>query len=277
MTQPHEGSPEPGPETEPEEETPTVRDKRRVDPQTYRLRDSEAAGDDTSPAAAAGSDDVSEPGSPAGTSSETDTGIAQNDPDEVAALKQEVADRTADLQRIQAEYVNYKRRTDRDRDHARNSGVESVIRELLPVLDSVRYAREHDEVTGGFKGVADELDRLASKHGVEAFGAEGDPFDPYIHEALMNAEAEGITVATCVTVLQPGYKVGDRVVRPARVAVAEPQETSSSADGGAATDVSDSVADENIAPDGSADVVTTPGEPAGDAEAERHDDGTAGQ
>lgn len=250
MTQPHDS----GQDARPEEETPT--------------------------------DEVFEPVSPTPEpSSETDSAPEQNDTndaDELAGLKQEVADRTADLQRLQAEYVNYKRRTDRDRDQARNSGVESVIRELLPVLDSVRYAREHDEVTGGFKGVADELDRLASKHGVEAFGAEGDPFDPHIHEALMNAEAEGITVATCVTILQPGYKVNDRVVRPARVAVAEPQDTSTGGDdagiAAVSESVSDSVADQNMAPDGAGDVVGTPGERVSDAEAERHDDdGTAGQ
>ncbi|HEY9290927.1 MAG TPA: nucleotide exchange factor GrpE, partial [Microlunatus sp.] len=151
--------------------------------------------------------------------------------EEIASLKTQLADRTADLQRVQAEYVNYKRRVDRDRDLARKGGVESVLRELLPVLDSLKVARQHEELTGGFKGMADEIEKLAVKHDLEAFGEEGDPFDPRIHEALMHAHAEGITGPTCVTILQPGYRIKDQVIRPARVAVAEPSEAAPAASG----------------------------------------------
>jgi molecular chaperone GrpE len=90
------------------------------------------------------------------------------------------------------------------------------------VLDDLRSAREHEELSGGFKAVADEVERVAGKYGLEAFGQPGDPFDPHIHEALLHAHATGITGPTCVEILQPGYRIGDKVLRPARVAVAEP-------------------------------------------------------
>jgi molecular chaperone GrpE len=90
------------------------------------------------------------------------------------------------------------------------------------VLDDLRSAREHDELNGAFKAVGDEIERITTKYGLESFGTKGDPFDPYIHEALLHAHAEGIEGPTCVEILQPGYKIGDRILRPARVAVAEP-------------------------------------------------------
>ena len=134
-----------------------------------------------------------------------------------------LAERTGDLQRLQAEYVNYKRRVDRDRDLARKVGIEGVLKDLLSVLDDLRSAREHGELTGAFKAVGDEVERITAKYGLAAFGEKGDPFDPHIHEALLHAHAEGIDGPTCVEILQPGYRVGDRVLRPARVAVAEPE------------------------------------------------------
>ena len=97
-----------------------------------------------------------------------------------------------------------------------------MVKDLLPVLDDIRSARDHDELTGGFKAVADEIDRITTKYGLESFGEKGDPFDPHIHEALLHAHAEGIDGPTCVEILQPGYRIGDRILRPARVAVAEP-------------------------------------------------------
>ena len=141
---------------------------------------------------------------------------------EATQLKEALAERTGDLQRLQAEYVNYKRRVDRDRDVTRRAGVEGVLRDLLPILDDLRSAGEHGELTGGFKAVGDEVERLAGKYGLETFGTKGDPFDPHVHEALLHAHATGITGPTCVEILQPGYRVGDKVLRAARVAVAEP-------------------------------------------------------
>ena len=184
---------------------PTIRDKRRIDPDTYQVREPQSA-------AAPG------PGGPADPAG-ADTSVSN---EEVARLTQALADRTGDLQRLQAEYVNYKRRVDRDRDVARKSGVEAVLKDLMSVLDDVRSAREHGELSGGFKAVADEVERVTARYGLEAYGTKGDPFDPHIHEALLHAHAEGIDGPTCVEILQPGYRIGDRVVRPARVAVAEP-------------------------------------------------------
>jgi molecular chaperone GrpE (heat shock protein) len=141
----------------------------------------------------------------------------------VKELQDKLAERTSDLQRLQAEYVNYKRRVDRDRDLARKVTIEGVIKDFLSVLDDVRSAREHDELSGGFKAVAEEIERVTTKYGLETFGEAGDPFNPHIHEALLHAHAEGIEGPTCVEILQPGYRIGNRILRPARVAVAEPE------------------------------------------------------
>jgi len=184
---------------------PTIRDKRRIDPETYQVREPQSA-------AAPGPGAPIDPPAPE----------VPVDTEEVTQLKTALADRTADLQRLQAEYVNYKRRVDRDRDVARKSGIESVLKDLMSVLDDVRSAREHGELSGGFKAVADEVERVSARYGLETYGTKGDPFDPHIHEALLHAHAEGIEGPTCVEILQPGYRIGDRVVRPARVAVAEP-------------------------------------------------------
>jgi molecular chaperone GrpE len=179
---------------------PTVRDRRRIDPETYQVREPQATAAPAPEADPAGSVDAT-------------VGDQVN---------QALAERTADLQRLQAEYVNYKRRVDRDRDVARKQAIENVVKDLLPVLDDLRSAREHDELTGAFKAVGEEIERITARYGLEAFGEKGDAFDPYIHEALLHSHAEGIDGPTCVEILQPGYKIGDRVLRPARVAVAEP-------------------------------------------------------
>lgn len=133
------------------------------------------------------------------------------------------AERTADLQRLQAEYVNYKRRVDRDRTLARSAGVEAVMVDLMPVLDSIALAKQHDDVAGGFKLVVDELEKVTAKHGLVTFGAVGDLFDPNHHDALMNVPMEGVTATTVSQVMQQGYQLGDRVIRPARVGVANPE------------------------------------------------------
>ena len=137
------------------------------------------------------------------------------------------AERLLDLQRLQAEYVNYKRRVDRDRDVVREQAVASVIEALLPGLDDIPLARQHGDLEGGpFAAIADKLEATLSRFGVERFGEPGEAFDPNLHEALMHTQAElapGTEVTTVVQVLQPGYRSGDRVVRAARVAVADPQ------------------------------------------------------
>ncbi|MER5929918.1 nucleotide exchange factor GrpE [Streptomyces sp. NPDC002054] len=132
-------------------------------------------------------------------------------------------ERTADLQRLQAEYQNYRRRVDRDRVTVKEIAVASLLTELLPTLDDIGRAREHGELVGGFKSVAESVETVAAKMGLQQFGKEGEPFDPTIHEALMHSYAPDVTETTCVAILQPGYRIGERTIRPARVAVAEPQ------------------------------------------------------
>ncbi|MFJ8661185.1 nucleotide exchange factor GrpE [Streptomyces sp. NPDC093795] len=132
-------------------------------------------------------------------------------------------ERTADLQRLQAEYQNYRRRVERDRVTVKEIAVATLLTELLPVLDDVGRAREHGELVGGFKSVAESMETVVAKMGLQQFGKEGEPFDPTIHEALMHSYAPDVTETTCVAILQPGYRIGERTIRPARVAVAEPQ------------------------------------------------------
>ncbi|WP_105972998.1 nucleotide exchange factor GrpE [Streptomyces geranii] len=134
-----------------------------------------------------------------------------------------LGERTADLQRLQAEYQNYRRRVERDRITVKEIAIASLLSELLPVLDDIGRAREHGELVGGFKSVAESLETVAAKMGLQQFGKEGEPFDPTIHEALMHSYAPDVTETTCVAILQPGYRFGERNLRPARVAVAEPQ------------------------------------------------------
>jgi len=131
-----------------------------------------------------------------------------------------LAERTADLQRVQAEYANYRKRVERDRATARTQGVESVIREMMPVFDGISHAQEHEELTGGFKVVASELARVMTNLGLTDFGAVGDEFDPTLHEALMQMPSTDVPAGHIAQVIQPGYKLGDTVLRPARVAVA---------------------------------------------------------
>ncbi|GHH23545.1 nucleotide exchange factor GrpE [Streptomyces lanatus] len=132
-------------------------------------------------------------------------------------------ERTADLQRLQAEFQNYRRRVERDRITVKEIAIANLLTELLPVLDDIGRAREHGELVGGFKSVGESLETVAAKMGLQQFGKEGEPFDPTIHEALMHSYAPDVTETTCVAILQPGYRIGERTIRPARVAVAEPQ------------------------------------------------------
>jgi molecular chaperone GrpE len=217
---------------EPEQTRITYRDNRRIDPDTYEVR---------------------EPRTSAAPDSEDQGGAAAQ---QLALLEMSaaLAERTSDLQRLQAEYVNYKRRVDRDRDLVRKVAIEGVLKDFLNVLDDVRSAREHGELTGGFKAVADELERITTKYGLETYGEKGDPFDPHIHEALLHAHADGIDGPTCVEILQPGYRIGDRILRPARVAVAEPEpdvQPSGPAESNAADDdqSAEAAADEPLAGD----------------------------
>lgn len=136
------------------------------------------------------------------------------------------AERLSDLQRLQAEYVNYKKRVDRDRELQRELVIAGMIESLLPVLDEIHLAREHGELQGGpFAKIAEKLEGILGKYGVERFGAAGETFDPMVHQALMHSQADlgpGVTETTVTQVMHPGYKLGERVIRPAMVAVADP-------------------------------------------------------
>lgn len=183
----------------PVEDGPVIRDRRRFDPDTGELRAGVA--DEAAPA---------EPAEPGG-----DQGAAD--------LEAQIAERTSDLQRLQAEYANYRRRVDRDRQAVGEAALASVFANLLPVLDDIDRARLHDEVTGGFELVADGLEATLTKLGLERFGDAGEPFDPTLHEALTHGFSSEVSEPVCAEVFQTGYRVGERVLRPARVAVVEPE------------------------------------------------------
>lgn len=133
-----------------------------------------------------------------------------------------VATLTSDLQRLQAEYANYRKRVERDRAVAHENAIGAVLTELLALLDDVDRAEQHGELTGGFKAVAEQLNSIVSRIGLEKYGTEGEAFDPQIHEALMHDEPSDVAIATATKILQPGYKYKDRILRPARVAVTDP-------------------------------------------------------
>ncbi|MEZ0092703.1 nucleotide exchange factor GrpE [Streptacidiphilus sp. EB129] len=151
---------------------------------------------------------------------EADAATAAED---LVEARKQLAERTADLQRLQAEYQNYRKRVERDRVTVREIAVAALLENLLPVLDDIGRAREHEELTGGFKSVGESLETVVSKLGLQQFGKQGEPFDPQLHEALMHSYSADVDETTCVQILQPGYKIGDRIIRPARVAVAEPE------------------------------------------------------
>jgi len=129
---------------------------------------------------------------------------------------------TYDLQRLQAEYANYRKRVERDRSLAHEMAIGAVLTELLALLDDVDRAEQHGELMGGFKAVADQLNAITARIGLEKYGTEGEAFDPQIHEALMHDTSADVAVATASKILQPGYKYKERILRPARVSVTDP-------------------------------------------------------
>ena len=227
--------------SEEEPQGPIIRDRRRIDPTTGQVRDPSQAGQAqrgpgqprpgkhsvSKPGGSAGAGAAGTPAAPGGA-----PGAGAGQPDgEAAQLATALAERTADLQRLQAEYANYRKRVDRDRIAVREQALANVLSELLPTIDDIGRAREHGELTGGFKSVAEALEAAMAKLGLTSYGEEGDPFDPTVHEALMHSYSSDVTEPTCVRILQPGYKVGDRILRPARVSVAEPGDDDEAPDG----------------------------------------------
>ena len=134
-----------------------------------------------------------------------------------------VAVLTSDLQRLQAEYANYKKRVERDRALSHELAIGSVLAEFLSVLDDLDRAESHGELSGGFKAVADQINTVTARIGLEKYGTEGEAFDPNIHEALMHDTSADVAVPTASKILQPGYKFKERILRPARVTVTDPE------------------------------------------------------
>ncbi|MCX6434310.1 MAG: nucleotide exchange factor GrpE [Actinobacteria bacterium] len=139
---------------------------------------------------------------------------------EVTEVEAKLAELTGDLQRVHAEYANYRKRVERDRELIRQTAVGGVLGELVPVLDDIERARQHGELEGAFKTVGEALESTVSRLGLERFGAAGEPFDPNVHEALTHEATDEVSVPTVISVYQPGYRFADRVLRSARVAVA---------------------------------------------------------
>jgi len=204
--------------TDPNEEPVVYRDKRRLDPETGEVRT--PPGESPLPGAAGGAD----AGPTETAEAPAADGAAAPEADEALAAANALADeRLDDLQRLQAEYVNYRKRVDRDRDVAATSARSGVFEALLPVLDDVVLARTHGGLADGpAASIADKLEATLERLGLERYGEAGEEFDPSVHEALMHRQDAGVTVTTVTQVLQPGYKVGGRVLRAARVAVAGP-------------------------------------------------------
>jgi molecular chaperone GrpE len=143
--------------------------------------------------------------------------------DELTATKAALEERTADLQRLQAEFLNYKRRVDRDRELLRQNATYHALAPITEVLDTIDRAREHGDLDPGFRAVADQLERVVTGLGLTKFGEVGDPFDPRIHEALSHiGEDPEVQVTTNKVVAKAGYRIGDRVVRAAQVLVVDP-------------------------------------------------------
>lgn len=208
----------------------TFHDKRRVDPDTGELRpeaDAESAsgageGQDTEEVLA----DASHLGVdiPADASSLNDTEAAAEPGGAEPAPGSEAAAHLADLKRINAEYAAYRMRADRERERAAAGGTIKVVEALVPVLDEVRLAQENGDVSGPFEAHVNKLLDALAKVGVEQYGAVGDEFDPRLHEALMQQPSDDVEVPTVFMVMQPGYRMGDRIIRAARVGVQQPED-----------------------------------------------------
>lgn len=236
---PHGSHPEGAPEEERPGEGPVIRDKRRIDPETGKLRQTEEtqAVNDQAEKDQTGADPAATTGGqPRAAGRETEGAAAGQTNTEAGAEGDThpdtllAAERLEEMRRMQAEFVNFRNRTQREREADRGRATGAVVESLLPVLDDIHSAREHGDLGEGspFAAIADKLEQALGRFGVERVGTVGDVFDPTVHEALMHLPAEqadlpeGATEMTVVQVMQPGFKIGEQVVRAARVAVADP-------------------------------------------------------
>lgn len=138
--------------------------------------------------------------------------------------KKEAADYLEALQRERAEFINYRNRTQKEQERFRQHGIIDVLTALLPALDDIDRIREHSEMDDSFKAVATKIDKAFEKFGVEKFGEKGEDFDPTKHDAILHKPDANAEKETVDTVVEAGYRIGDRVIRAARVVVASPQD-----------------------------------------------------
>ena len=201
--------------TEPHGEEPRVviRDKRRIDPTSGAVRAPAGEQPAGAPPGGSGGEHMSEQGMQAPAQAATGDG---------GDLARQLAERTEDLQRVTAEYANYRRRVDRDRSLAADQAAERFAVALFPIVDDIERARDHGDLTGAFKGVADRVVGLLEGLSVTAFGRNGDPFDPNLHEAVVHDTSADVDYPMVTTVLRPGFRRGERVLRTAMVAVTDP-------------------------------------------------------
>lgn len=249
-----------GIDSEPAREQVVIRDKRKIDASG---RPRTADGSVSDEAAAAAQTSVPEPAGAADEAAKSTGGAANGEPEtgtattaaetaaaeagpavdergkagdagkttavpaplgaELEALRGELDERVRDLQRVGAEYANYRKRVERDRAAVVEQAMGMVISSLLPILDDIDRAREHDDLVGPFAAVAEQLNAALAKFGLTGFGEAGDPFDPTRHEAVAHQTSADVTEPTCVSVMRRGYLLGDRLLRAALVAVADPE------------------------------------------------------
>ena len=201
-----------------EEPHVVFRDKRRIDPTTGEVRDPLAASNN--PFAG-----MSNPGDPGQAAQPIEAQITA-DSEEFAKLVADLAERTADLQRITAEYANYRKRVDRDREVLVTNAKAQLAGELLSVLDDIELAKVHGDLNGAFKSVADRLVNTLERVGLQGFGAEGDTFDPAHHEAVQFGTSTEVDAPTVTSVFRRGYSFKDRPLRAAVVSVTGPEHES---------------------------------------------------
>ena len=202
-----------------EEPRVVIRDKRRIDPTSGTVRVPAAE----QPAGARpGADPAGEQMSEQQAADVAQPAVVDEDSAGGDVVRQ-LAERTEDLQRVTAEYANYRRRVDRDRQLVVDQAAERFATQLFPIVDDIERARDHGDLNGAFKVVADRVLGLLDGLGVEAFGVAGDPFDPALHEAVIHDTSADVDVPTATTVLRQGFRRGDRVLRTAMVAVTDPE------------------------------------------------------
>ena len=208
-----------------------IRDKRRIDPTSGAARvpaedrptSARPARDEQLSTAPEQGEQMSEHDiqTDGGLDSATDVGQPVDGGSDDTA--KQLAERTEDLQRVTAEYANYRRRVDRDRVLVADQAAERFAGQLFPIVDDIERARDHGDLTGAFKVVADRVLGLLENLGVSSFGTPGDPFDPSLHEAVLHDTSPEVTEPTATTVLRPGFRRGDRVLRTAMVGVTDPE------------------------------------------------------